>query len=260
MGKRIVRRKIFPELYVHFELKRELSKNDKSRIQEKLAEVSEEVFWELFGRPAWSTDKDRNFSVENKVKSSEKISKHSLRDQTKNDYELSVILEDGSLKVRIVAGVATLYFAIGSWGSFVSGANDIASRLRWAQDNLLPRIYQVIGEDNIADEIRHERRIGAVGRLDELIDGYQNHRIDHDDFLEEGNALLLKIAQSEDSDVIIPLVGHYLDQQYGVEIQDFYLPNNLPQNPLDWPEDAQGHHIPVLGPVPMLPHIKNDEE
>ena len=260
MGKRVVRRKIYPELYVHIELKREFTRAEKSRIQEQLTEASQNVFWEVFGRPAWDSMSDRYFSVEEKLQSSEKISKHSLRDQTKSDYEFSVVLEDGSLKVKIAAGAATLYFAIGSWGSFVSGANDIASRLRWAQDNLLPRVYQVIGVNNIAEEIRHERRIGAVGRLDELIDGYQNHRINQEDFLEEGNAILQKIAQSEDRELLIPLVSHYLDQQYGIEVQNFYLPNNLPQNPHHWPEDVPGHHIPALGPVLMLPHRENEDD
>lgn len=258
MGKMIIRRNIYPELYIHVELKQQLSIDDEIRIKQRISEAAERVFWETFGIPAWSNTVNRDFSFENQLRGVEKFTKISLRDQTPEDYKMIVVLEEGSLKVKIFTGISVLYFAIGSWGDFVSGSSDIAARLRWAYDHLLPAIYQIVGQDNIQDEIKHERRIGAVGRFDELVKGYQKGQITERSFLEEGNALLQKIAQSEDSDVLLPLVSHYLNQQYGIEMAIQRPQDNALPVPLQWNNDRPTQ-LPALGPI-MLPYRREYDE
>lgn len=258
MGKMSFRRKIYPELYIHLELTEQLSVEDENRIKQQISEAAERVFWETFGMPAWPHTVIRDFSIERQLQGAEKLTKHSLRDQAPEDYKMIVVLEEGSLKVKVLAGLSFLYFAIGSWGDFVSGSSDIAARLRWAYDRLLPAIYEIVGQDNIQDEIKHERRIGAVGRFDELVKGYQQGQISKENFLEEGNALLQKIAESEDGEVLLPLVSHYLKQQYGIDVE-----NQLPQGvalrfPLQW-DNVDVTQLSNFGRG-MLPYRREEED
>lgn len=253
MKKRIVRRGVLPELYVHLELKRNLSREEEARIRYQIADAAGRIFWESFGKPAWTDFQDRHFRLESQVRKSGKLPRHKLREQNPSDYQMIVNLEEGSLKIKVVPTLAAIYFAVGAWGSFVTGAEDIASRLRWAYDQILPHVHDAVGENNIEREIRHERRIGAIGRFDELVQEYQRGHISHDNFMEEGNALLQKIAQSEDRQVLLPLICHYLEQQYGIQVdipEEPVAPWNLPDTPIN--------QRPILGPI-MLP-MRWDEE
>ncbi|OWY71565.1 hypothetical protein B7486_07710 [cyanobacterium TDX16] len=132
--------------------------------------------------------------------------------------EIRVELEGGSLKAWITVKRATalaILTAFLNYGeirqSFDYAMQDIGRVLTFIRNGLEPTLHPY----GLRETIRTERRKGAIARLDELINAYQNQQISHVQYLAEATAVLKKIAESEDRKDVIPALRKYIDAHYG---------------------------------------------
>jgi hypothetical protein len=88
------------------------------------------------------------------------------------DFEISI--EEGSLKLRIVATISGVLIILSQYGNIRSGldylCNDVRKVLEYVKKPIIESEY-------ISDPIRVERRLGVVGRVDKTLLDYQKGRI-----------------------------------------------------------------------------------
>jgi hypothetical protein len=106
------------------------------------------------------------------------------------DYSLFLQLEEGSIKGtgKIAAALGALYFAIGTYGAFVSGVRTINEQLGDAGNFLAERAPQAFGCN--ASDAKVRRRGGALSAINRLFSRVQRGELSADDAMLQAERIL----------------------------------------------------------------------
>ena len=174
-------RNLIPELLIIFDVYQPITDEQKSIIKQGINDKVKEVFGQKFGV---------------------------------RTVELIIELDEGSLKVKILVALGSLYLFINNYGTTRTGLEYIAQDIRTTFNKVVPIVRQVIGEQNIREELQTEQRMGAIAELDDLIHSYQLGKISHDDYLHRAEHVLEQINQAEDKARLVRELVRYIDARY----------------------------------------------
>lgn len=173
--------------------------------------------------------------------------------QYNREFEVDVLVEEGSLIGRIVLSGVTIYGLVAGYGSFRSGIDHIVEDGRAFSNHV---IDQFENDYHITDDavIRAERRLGVPGKIQRFLvrlDG-----LNSDDFSQNDREIEIEKLQKEFLK-IIDLLPNEQDRLIFVEAVNSE-PNEAgelidwqpPNIPLDWP--IHPFPIPDGGNVPRI--------
>jgi len=81
-------------------------------------------------------------------------------------------------------------------------------------ENIIPQVYETVGENNIKEKVVSEIRLGAIVELDEVIRGYLNSEISEERYMDEATNILKQIHESKDKALLVKALVTYIDQRY----------------------------------------------
>ena len=201
MGKGYRIERVAPELYFHFKVKKRITERQYEEIARDLKKLARAAFRESFSK----------LDVQ---------------------FEFEIDLEQGSIRGRIRASsrvVVRILQGLALLGGVVAGGqivwNQSTDALSWLKTEV-----QEYFEDkyDLSEQIRTERRRGAIARLDHVIARFQEGELTHDEYIDEATAILESIQQSPQRDEIIPALRQYLDSR---NVNWEQLAAQLPHNP-----------------------------
>ena len=173
----MTRRQIEPDLYYHTEIVGHLTPTDMEELRDKLL---------YFARISFS-------------------------DIYRGDIAFEVVIEDGSLKIRVMATVGAVLWFLSQYGDIRSGADYLYHDLRAGYSVLSDHIERL----NIGHPIAVQRRVGVIGRIDQTLHAYQNHRISEQECVRKLVELFAIINESPQKMEIIKALVEYIDKKYG---------------------------------------------
>jgi len=134
-----------------------------------------------------------------------------------DSYLFTISLEDGSLKIRVKTMAKTVGVILISYGALRQGLDYFAKDIGAFYNHLAVVVATDVGADRRSGIIRHERRLGAIARLDEVIQKYQAGQIDRERFDSEAASILNRIRHSADGELLIPAVNRYVADVYHLD-------------------------------------------
>lgn len=113
------------------------------------------------------------------------------------DYALALEIEEGSIKVnaKIAAYLTALYFGIGQYGSFISGAQILLGQISSASDYLATHAVAPFSSSKEKPQIK--KYSGSLGKLNKLFVKIQQGKITAEQALIEAESLFGDDAESE---------------------------------------------------------------
>lgn len=171
------------------------------------------------------------------------------------DYSLSLVIEEGSIKGKgyIYAALTTLYFAIGNYGSFISGLQTISAQVVTVSDFLTKTAEQPLIPNLGEKKIR--KQSGTLGALQRLFVKVQRGEITPEQATKEAEILIGEDAK--DSPEFMASLAKALAQapQYHQQVP---LPlEYLEKFPLgSRPEKDRARRQPSAPPWPISTHLR----
>lgn len=171
------RRQIEPELYYHAQVLEGIIEPQKELIREKALFLARDVFAEIYD--------DR--------------------------IEIEVIVEGGSLRIRIFLTIGSLLLILSKYGEIRTGADYLYKDLKWGYGVVAEKLKET---HLIGEPISIQRRIGVIGRIDRTLYDFKNGRIT----LEECETQLVKlfevINESPRREELIRALLGYMEKKY----------------------------------------------
>ncbi|MFB3896167.1 MAG: hypothetical protein ACE14V_07690 [bacterium] len=184
-------KQIEPELYYHANFDSKLTEHDFSKMKEDIIHHTKIAFSDLY----------------------------------KGEFDFEIIIEHGSIKIKIITTIAAVYIFLSQYGSVRSGIHYFYSDLRYA----FSKIIKYIDDYHISKHpICVQKRIGVIGRIDQTINDCINRKITQQDCIKKLTELFEIINNSPDKKEIIESLVKYTDLKY-----DGFFPWNDLKNKLD---------------------------
>lgn len=185
---RISGRRLLPQLYFHLELRNDLTPAAQLALKNQLI---------------------RQFSALLKARLAN-ISYRRIADLPTEELLFDVQFDEGSLKLRVEALAAAA-------AALLAGCAEHHATYRDQVRGLLEQGKQVVRQDtaNIREqEIRAERRLGEIARLDDAVSNYQRGEISLDDCVQELVRILRDVNESPDRRALIGVLRRYIDYRF----------------------------------------------
>ena len=171
-------KKIEPELYFHVKLRTELDLGTKRRISENALYLARIAFKKIYGI----------------------------------DVEFEVLIQEGSVKVRVLATIGAIILFLSQYGSIRSGADYLFRDLLFGFTSVKKQLEHTV---NFEEEICVQRRIGVIGRIDRTLVEFEKGRITRQQCIDQLVLLFKVIYESpEHRELNRPLL-QYLNIKHG---------------------------------------------
>lgn len=180
-------KRLEPELYFHAEVRRGLDPELRSQVSEKTLHLARIAFREIYG----------------------------------TDAEFEVVIEDGSIKVRVLATIGAVLLFLSQYGSIRSGADYLYKDLRAGFSVIKDQLEQT---GLFGDEVCVQRRVGVIGKIDQALVEFEEGRMSRQQCVDRLVRLFEIINESEQRQEIIPALVEYIDAKHG---------NSFPWQPLE---------------------------
>ncbi|MHA1169427.1 MAG: hypothetical protein ACTSRU_16500 [Candidatus Hodarchaeales archaeon] len=196
---KVSRRKVEPEVYFHYKLT-EISDIDFHEIRERVRVVSEEILDEFLSSKGLSTGQRKEL------------------ESTYGKASFSVRIKKGSIIGWITANPEFLILLLIQYGSIRASIDYLHRDIKSILKRFQVATKTEVGEDNIEKVEKVENRIGALGRLEELVYMLHIHIIDRQQFDHEALLIIRKIKSIVKSGVLLYTLRRYFDNVYGTTI------------------------------------------
>ena len=171
-------KRLEPELYFHAHLHGDLDPQLSGQVSEKALFLARVAFRKIYG----------------------------------TDVAFEVVIENGSIKVRVLATIGTVLLFLSHYGSIRSGSDylykDLRGAFTWVRDEL-----EKTGL--FAEKICVQRRVGVIGRIDQTLVEFEERLISRQHCVDKLVRLFEIVNESDQRQEIIHSLVEYIDVKHG---------------------------------------------